>query len=205
MQAIAVMLLEVAYTGDERRYESQPVLKSTKRLICWLRAMQQNDPVAANAYKIIQKILKSCAQPLQADAAFLLSDESLQAGEAGSMDNRSYTQNDQNSDNWPQENYPSTIDPDLLQQDQHLPSQFTNNPYSADWERPPGSGQIPPALFGNPFYTNFDQGAPVMNLSDLWANNLTDADYDNTNSMFRRDMPGQYNLDEDYDQQSRAN
>lgn len=200
MQAIAIMLLEVAYTGDERKYEPQPVLKSIKKLISWLRAMRQNDPVAANAYKVLWKILKSCAQPLQADAAFLLADEPIQTEEPPSAGKRSYTRDDQNSSTWPQEGYPSTIDPDLLRQEQKLPSQFPENPYSTNWDPAPGSEHTSPALFGNPFYTNFDQGVPPMNLTDLWTNNLTEADYENMNFPFRRDVPGQYDMNEENDE-----
>jgi hypothetical protein len=38
------------------------------------------------------------------------------------------------------------------------------------------TGQNPqPMVFGNPFFTNFDQGAPVVDIQDLWTQGTSGA------------------------------
>ncbi|EMD64505.1 hypothetical protein COCSADRAFT_89953, partial [Bipolaris sorokiniana ND90Pr] len=80
MQAITVLLLEMAYNMQGKREQKFPVIPSLQRLLCWLKAMQDNDPLAAHAYDIVRQTLKSCSPLFQFQV-----DELLALSDAGSL------------------------------------------------------------------------------------------------------------------------
>ncbi|XP_014555789.1 hypothetical protein COCVIDRAFT_101566, partial [Bipolaris victoriae FI3] len=83
MQAITVLLLEMTYNMQGKRKQRFPVIPSLQRLLGWLNAMQDDDPLAARAYDVVRQTLKS-SSPLfqtQVDELLALSDaRSFMAG-----------------------------------------------------------------------------------------------------------------------------
>ncbi|KAJ5042566.1 fungal-specific transcription factor domain-containing protein [Bipolaris maydis] len=61
MQAITVLLLEMTYNMQGKREQRFPVIPSLQRLLGWLKAMQDSDPVASRAYDVVRQTLKSCS------------------------------------------------------------------------------------------------------------------------------------------------
>jgi hypothetical protein len=65
MQSVAVLLLELSYSGQGMKKENSSVIPSISKLIRWLKAMQDNNPVAARAYGVVREILGSSAPVFQ--------------------------------------------------------------------------------------------------------------------------------------------
>ncbi|KAF2853841.1 hypothetical protein T440DRAFT_389569 [Plenodomus tracheiphilus IPT5] len=176
MQSLAVLLLDMAYRGKKTNGEQHdPHIYCIKKLIRWLCAMEPHDPVANRATRVIWKILKTCAPVLQSQADELLAEfvESHNHHEP-----RKYTPSDKpyadqrhglwqmvgDSENGSSAQVPFSnhaafpLQPTNPMQDPrytpYLP--FTTGHYQA------------PMTFGYPFTTSFDQGAPVVNMQDLW-------------------------------------
>ncbi|EUC44072.1 hypothetical protein COCMIDRAFT_99156, partial [Bipolaris oryzae ATCC 44560] len=79
MQAITVLLLEMTYNMQGKRKQEFPVIPSLQRLLGWLKAMQDSDPLAARAYDVVRQTLKSSSPPfqIQVDKLLALSDAGL--------------------------------------------------------------------------------------------------------------------------------
>ena len=76
MQAMTVFLLETFYWGTHMtKPGNKEILKCIKKLLCWLRAMRLNNPVAERAYKLIVDILKSGESYVQDDITDLLAED----------------------------------------------------------------------------------------------------------------------------------
>ncbi|KAL6710500.1 hypothetical protein ACN47E_008548 [Coniothyrium glycines] len=178
MQSTAVLLLEIAYEGEHIRDEEENIVKCLKKMIQWLRAMQANDPVAARAYNVIWTILKNCSPALQGQADELLAEDRDSPGispqQSSPLIHDGYQQTaprrvvDHASG---QGGFPVAVDPQLLQSPEPAISGLGTEQYP-NYDSPP-IYQLPMS-FGNPFYTSFDQGAPVVNMQNLWMNAPTD-------------------------------
>ncbi|KAF2134944.1 hypothetical protein P153DRAFT_362657 [Dothidotthia symphoricarpi CBS 119687] len=229
MQALAVLLLEMAFQGTQSKNNNAEIFACVKKLIRWLRAMRSNDAVAGRAYDVVWKILKNCAPDLQARANELLADDSESDSDSDNEDEKysedeeadqqtpcqsgfpdSFDPSRQEMAHWPQENYLESPMTSAAPFNTHL---FSNQPldhlpeYQNPYFMPPHVHT--PMTFGNPFITSYDQGAPVVNMQDLWPNltvplGHTDADYSDMNapnsqddsqdqpSQARSDYPGPY-------------
>tara|TARA_R110002003_G_scaffold104_4_gene8206 strand:- start:3472 stop:4176 length:705 start_codon:yes stop_codon:yes gene_type:complete len=181
MQSMAVLLLEMAYGNKDMRDSDPSMTTSIRKLIRWLRAMQQNDPVAARAYKVTWKILKACAPTLQAQANDLLAMEEEDAPLTTSYQNPSAAYDNPGTAHWSQtEPFDSamedtgTFDPQMFPQSSY--DAMAGYPYDSNAFYPVDQNPIP-MVFGNPFFTSFDQGAPVVDIQDLWANQVTSSTY----------------------------
>jgi hypothetical protein len=167
MQAMAVLLLEMAYEHKHLKEEKFDIATCIKRMIRWLHAMRENDPVASRAYDVVYKILKSCVPKLQDQVRDIMADDlmsvpsfqpypathhlSTAGGPSPEVWNTSQ-QMDLSSTDHP--SYPSQFYPD-----QSTESSFTYTPLE-----PQSTG----FAFGNPFITNFDQGVPLVDMQNLW-------------------------------------
>ena len=173
MQAMAVLLLEMAYRDNDVKNSDPSMTESIKKLIRWLRAMQHDDPVAARAYHVIWKILKGCAPALQSQANDLLAlDEKPNPQPQGPRGPQS-TFNAQETKQALRRGYyydpmdaTGAFDPQPFQQ-QPL-DDLAGYQDGLHTFFPPDE-HLTPMAFGNPFYTSFDQGAPVVNMQDLWG------------------------------------
>jgi hypothetical protein len=177
MQSMAVLLLEMAYGNKDMKASDPSMTSSIKKLIRWLRAMQHNDPVAARAYKVTWKILKACAPTLQAQANDLLAMEEEDAPPTNSYQNPSAAYDNPGTAHWPQaEPFDSAMedtgsfDPQLFSQSSY--DAIAGYPYDSNTFYEADQNPIP-MVFGNPFFTSFDQGAPVVDIQDLWASQVT--------------------------------
>jgi hypothetical protein len=179
MQAMAILLLEMAYDSKDMASDDPSMKTSIKKLIRWLRAMQGNDPVAAQALGVIKKILRACAPKLQDQVSDLLAmDDDATPPQ---QDNHAESQHprDQSTQNqfaqeppapWPQADPYGNTAGDNMNFDPSAYQQQTYDPFIVQGAYPytlPSQVQFPLA-FSNPFFTSFDQGAPVVNMQDLW-------------------------------------
>jgi hypothetical protein len=151
MQSMAVLLLEMTYSNEDPKRDDRSIILSIKKLIRWLKVMRDNDLVAARAFEVIWRILKICAPTLQAEANELLADDK----QAASQDDHSpYSPNafpQQTTAQWQQTHFPMPG---------YLSEASPDSAYRTQTSMP----------FGNPFFTSFDQGAPAVNIQQLWTN-----------------------------------
>jgi len=176
MQAMAVLLLEIAYR-ENLKDDDQHLIEHIARLIRWLHALQRNDPMAANAHKIVRKILKSCAPSLKYQANILLNGDVRSNPQADVSLNapRDYNQ----SQNWSQQGLDhnnvygttmqdNTINPDRLQYTQRPVNVWSDNsPIATNPTWPQNHASS--SLFRTHFHTSFDQDTPLVDLNNIWA------------------------------------
>ncbi|CAN9174537.1 unnamed protein product [Alternaria alternata] len=172
MQSIAVLILEMTYRKRGTENSEPSMVVSIRKMIRWLRAMRNNDPVAARAHHVIKEILKRCAPALQSQA-----DELLALYEEGTPEPDAYQHhhmpyNARQTVQVPRDNFQlhsmdtgSTFD---SQPSQNYP--LGNLPgYRNDFDPfylP--EEHIAPMPFGNPFFTDFDHGVPSIDMQGLW-------------------------------------
>ncbi|KAL6157198.1 hypothetical protein ACJQWK_06830 [Exserohilum turcicum] len=166
MQSMAVLLLEMAYEGQELKEEKADILACIKKMMSWLRAMRVNDPVASRAHDVVYKILNTCAPGLRDQVKELMTDD-----------------HDQPPQPWPTQHFQNPTIPSSQQEywdpsintgysepvtqtfpSQLLDDQFPNPMYSY----PNPEDQSMAFGFGNPFMTTFDQGPPIVDMQNLW-------------------------------------
>ncbi|CAO2653872.1 Nn.00g106050.m01.CDS01 [Neocucurbitaria sp. VM-36] len=210
MQSMAVLLLEMAYRGEHLKDEKMDLVECIKKLIRWLRAMQIHDLVAARAYQVVWRILKTCAPSLQSQANELLAEEPESAHQSPPVQPFYTSTKQPYSEPWQPPYYadsqtgdPAALDPRLLQQE-------SLNPLSVDqYDMLPYSTTDPvrlPQAFGNLFVTSFDQGAPVVNMQNLWPPQKIEGYYNMPffdmnlyqNQQNMQNMQGQDNPDTQY-------
>lgn len=173
MQAMAVLLLEMAYEGKHLKNEKADLIGCIKKLILWLRTMGVNDPVAARAYQVVWRILKTCSPSLQSQANELLADAGDAPHQARPSQGFRKPMKQPHAGIWqtpyfdnPSLATPRAVDPRLFQQ-------RTVDPFpgaqSGTFEDFTADQALYPPAFGNPFVTSFDEGAPVVNLENLWT------------------------------------
>jgi hypothetical protein len=61
MQSMSVLLLEMTFNCQGKKKENLSVIPSIKKLMRWLRTMQEKDAIAARAYAVVRDILESSA------------------------------------------------------------------------------------------------------------------------------------------------
>ncbi|KAG9186065.1 hypothetical protein G6011_02621 [Alternaria panax] len=166
MQALAVLLLEMAYEGKHLKDEKADIIACIKKMIRWLHAMKVNDPVAARAHDVIYKILNTCAPALREQVKELVADDidwvsqpshPSRSGASSTANPQSASWNAPGSSVYSQEmppNYPPPLSHD------HFMDPLL--PYAV-----PGSQPMPYA-FGNPFTTSIDQRVPMVDMQHLW-------------------------------------
>jgi hypothetical protein len=178
MQSVAVMLLDLAYRAKSEKTDNSETILALKKLMEWLRAMQHNDPVADRAYQIVRKIIQTSGPAFQEVTRVLLTEDTKRSpGTQSSSRNDSH--NDRmyefrQGDDWPQEEAlataaenPGAFD---LQYYPQLGNSVSPEFSEAQYFWPTQDQFNFPSTFGNPFINSFDQGAPVINMADLWAN-----------------------------------
>ncbi|CAN9480850.1 unnamed protein product [Alternaria alternata] len=166
MQALAVLLLEMAYEGKHLKDEKADILACIKKMIRWLRAMKANDPVAARAHDVVYKILNSCAPVLREQVKELIDDDSnwtsqpaqpARSGASSTFQSQSTSWDTPSGTGFSEEmppNYPPPLSHD------HLVDPLLQYPLPTQ--------QPTPSTFGNPFFTSFDQGVPIVEMQQLW-------------------------------------
>jgi hypothetical protein len=173
MQTMAVLLLEMAYEGKHLKEEKESIIQCLKKMIAWLRAMQVNDPVAARAYEVVFKILKTCAPALREQVKSLFEDDldsefpiqdaaasrdSIRGSSSGSWNQAGYA------------DYPSGSH-------EGFPAQVYQEPLMDPlYSCPPVEQQPMAYAFGNPFFTSFDQGVPLIDMQSLWWQSASSGD-----------------------------
>lgn len=163
MQTMAVLLLEMAYEGQRLKDEKADILACIKKMIRWLRAMQANDPVASRAHDVVYKILNTCAPGLRDQVKELIADDQPFPSQPP-VRSEEPTAPPQ-SEHWGTTgggSYPGRTSqeypPPLME------GQFANPLYPY----PVPDHQSMTFAFGNPFITSFDQGAPIIDMQNLW-------------------------------------
>jgi hypothetical protein len=172
MQTMAVLLLEMAYEGKHLKEKKENVIQCIKKMIAWLRAMQVKDPVAARAYEVVFKILKTCAPALQEQIQTLfdkdLSSEfppqdsvapqdPMGGSSPGYWDHAGYG------------GYPAASQ-------EGFPSHTQESMMDPLYPHPSAEQHPMTYAFGNPFFTSFDQGAPLVDMQNLWWQSASPAD-----------------------------
>jgi hypothetical protein len=165
----------MAFVNNNDNETGNPnIIASIKKLIRWLRAMQYNDPVAAQAYKVIWKILKAVAPELQAKANELLAvdEESVTQPQVYNVQHTSFT--DQHDESWPYDypDPPPTDTSGTLYDQTFYPQQPLNEPFpyqTAPAPYYPDEWNPMPMPLGHPFFTTFDQSAPLARMQDMWT------------------------------------
>lgn len=77
MQSIAVLLLEMSCEIKHVKSQEIDLVACIKKLMHWLHMLQVNDPVAARAYEVVWKILKTCTPPSESQENDLLTLEGM--------------------------------------------------------------------------------------------------------------------------------
>jgi hypothetical protein len=197
---MAVLLLEMAYESKEVKESNPNITASIKKLVRWLRAMQHNNPIAAEAYKVVWKILKACASHLQPQV-----DEILAFDQETTLNPSDILQ--YHPDNIADEATVPWLEGDLEYNPINAaevvgPQLFQYPPLN---DRPnfntginlgtyyPHDELLTPLPFINPFSTSFDQGAPIVDMQDLWSAaepaNLYDPTFADMNMYFAEPDP----------------
>jgi hypothetical protein len=173
MQALAILLIEMVYENRDTKCTDPSMTEAIRKMIRWLRAMKFSDPVASRAYDVIWRILKGCAPALQSQANDLLASEYELDPEPHHYPGlRNAFDTQQTSQPPLGAFYPNPMDTlggfdaRHVQQEQHI-----NIPgFEQDMHTffPPDQ-HLPTMSFAAPFFTSFDQGAPMVNMQDLWG------------------------------------
>jgi hypothetical protein len=188
MQAMAILLLEMAYDSKDMANDDASIVISIKKLLRWLRTMRVNDPVAAQALVVIKKILRGCAPKLQAQVSDLLDTDGDRTPPIPRRDQDARSHHAQNQ-HQPQQPFANQQPPASWPQGGSFNNPTGNNmnfstnafqqqPYdpfvAADMYPYTLAPQDQfPMAFSSPFFTSFDQGAPVVELQDLWPSPST--------------------------------
>lgn len=197
MQAIAVLLLETSYQKRDTGKTTPEIIEAIKKMFEWLRVMEDNDPVAAKAYRVVHRILKAVAPILQSTADELLSlhqDSNAPSGDLPHWhtENISLTSSGEALPSYGHvENVPSSADAPFrlqsyqLQVSETMPDLSSNAGFNPNDAMHLPHSDAPNPLYdtggytseyyddqipiGNPFFTELDQDAPFANLQDTWV------------------------------------
>jgi hypothetical protein len=173
MQTMAVLLLEMAYEGKHLKEEKESIVQCLKKMIAWLRTMQVNDPVAARAYAVVFKILKTCAPALREQVRSLFEDDldsefSIQDADASRDSTRGSS-----SGYWDQMGH---ADDPSGSHEGFPPQNYQEPPMDSLYPYPLAEQQPMAYSFGNPFFTSFDQGVPLIDMHSLWWQSASSGD-----------------------------
>jgi hypothetical protein len=167
MQSMAVLLLELAYENKDMEKDYPTMTKSIRKLVRWLRAMSYNDPVAAQAYKVVVKIIRAASPTLraQADDLLALHDDSPPQSQPYQHANVGYDPHQWEAG----DQYHNPAGPSAPAPFKHQPFDPWLDYQSDPYLDAPMDADLTPMSFGNPFLTNFDEAAPVLSMQDLWT------------------------------------
>lgn len=181
MQCAAVLLLELGYQTRHIKDNNTSITADIQKLINWLHAMQQNDPVAERAHHVVRRILLNVAPILQDKAAELL-DEGLADSASGRRTSGFFDtlRGGQNTGvDWAQENlfdgsasvsghqyYPRSADQSYFGTAQSTQGYSAFGNYSLDDLQLSGT-------FGNPFINSWDETIPLAGIPSQWYNTGT--------------------------------
>ncbi|KAF1915856.1 fungal-specific transcription factor domain-containing protein [Ampelomyces quisqualis] len=177
MQSIAVLLLELTYQKKDKGSTKPHITMAIKKMDRWLKAMSTNDPVAAKACAVFQRILQGMAPNLQAQANDILGWPEVPPIQPNIQDYLYQqplpTLSGQTSNPTPEKDVSDdagessqSFDPQYFQHQVH--DNLPNYAYDTNMFSPPLSYPAR-APFGNPFFTDFDQNAPFADVQDVWA------------------------------------
>lgn len=182
MQCIAVLLLEAAYQGRHTKRHNDLITRDIRKLMSWLRAMDNNDPVASRAHGVIRKILHNVAPVLASKATKLLKEDSADHSTDGPH-SRGFAQpqKQQSGPGWAQGEFFDGTTPmtgqhyyptqqTTSQQNSHASTSAPHHQSSyADVSAGQSMGQYHmPSTFGNPFLNSWDEWPPVVDMHNLW-------------------------------------
>ena len=178
MQCAAVLLLEMRYQTRHVKDNNASITDDVQKLIKWLHAMQQNDPVAERAHHVVRRILQNVAPIMQDKAAELLDE-----GPAASVSNSQppgflgTPHGGQNTGvDWAQGNLSdgsASVNghqycPRSADQDYFGTAQSAQG-YPAYANYPLNDLQLY-GTFGNPFINSWDEGIPLTGIQNQWYN-----------------------------------
>jgi hypothetical protein len=169
MQAMAVLLLEMAYEHKHLKEEKSDIVACIKKMIRWLHAMRANDPVASRAYDVVFKILKSCAPKLQDQVKDIIADdlESVSNSQPYQATHHQSTAGGSSLGVW---NTPQHTDSSSTDHPPYPPQFYPDQSTESLFPYTPLEPQSTGFAFGNPFITNFDEGVPLVDMQSLWWN-----------------------------------
>ncbi|OCK81675.1 hypothetical protein K432DRAFT_294972 [Lepidopterella palustris CBS 459.81] len=75
MQAMAVFMLEMSYHATHMPESKDDILQHVRKLIRWLRAMGEDNAIAARAYELSIELVQKVAPRVQADITDLLAED----------------------------------------------------------------------------------------------------------------------------------
>jgi hypothetical protein len=175
MQCAAVLLLEIAYQGQHTKDNSAEIMSDMQKLILWLHAMQPKDSVAGRAYQVLRKILHNVTPALQSKAAELLT-EDIASGTAETESPRLFGpphRQQQSRADWAQgEFFDGSTSATGHYYSQAMNWNHQDTSQSAYNHLAYGGFPLEEFhisnTFGNPFINHWDEGAPVVDLQNLW-------------------------------------
>lgn len=205
VQAIAVLLLETTYEKKDLGKTTPEKIVALRKMLRWLRCMEYSDPVAAKAYKVVQRLLKAVTPILKSIADELLAPDQDWNAPAPNVQHQHMENMYQNtsqvfSPNTQFQAGPSfantTSEPQLFQGE--VPGTMSAFPSDTVFDPEAflqGShGHVPASAYdnimfpesdhgeliaiGTPFFTSFDQDAPFANLQDLGLDLLPSGNID---------------------------
>lgn len=209
MQCAAVLLLEVGYQSRHTNDNQASITNDIQKLISWLHAMQQNDPVADRAYHVVRRILENVAPFLQDKATELLADVVANSA-LDAQRHKHFTARHVNQStglDWSQGNffdgsasvtghqyYPQGINQNYSGTAQSTQDHALDGGYSFDDLQMSGT-------FGNPFVNNWDEGVPFSGVQNLWFNSIPDTTTDQEEDLSNMNLYPGSNMQQRYEEQ----
>jgi hypothetical protein len=177
MQSIAVLLLEMTYQKKDKGSTQSHITVAIKKMVQWLHAMSVNDPVAAKACAVFQRILQGMAPILQAQANEILGRAVVQPSQPDDQavlhqQSPPTLSSHANNPAPPPTFFDNTGESSQASDPQYSQQQVNSNMPDYTYEPnmfSPGPVYPARAPFGNPFFTDFDQDAPLADLQNVWA------------------------------------
>ena len=179
MQSIAVFLLEMLFSEMHITDPGARILENIKKLLRWLQFLSVSNAVAKRAYEVVIGIINTSAPRLRVDISDILaegnSDQnySFQAyWPPGNTAFPSYPENSFPQAEWRTQslNYPTVAADFSTQYSTSLGEQQPARPFEgfqSDQSFPLELDLQIPAIFGNPFFTNFDLLNPLADRFSL--------------------------------------
>jgi hypothetical protein len=177
MQSVAVLLLEMTYQKKDKGSTQPHITIAIKKMVRWLHALSEHDPVAAKACAVFQRILQGMAPVLQAQANDILDLPVVPPHQPDVQDylyqqplpalsgllsnpvpHQDFFDNaGESSQSFDPQYFQHQVNDDVMDYAYH-PSMFS--PTTTFPARAP---------FNNPFFTDFDQNVPGADLQNIWG------------------------------------
>ncbi|KAF2680541.1 hypothetical protein K458DRAFT_373421 [Lentithecium fluviatile CBS 122367] len=192
MQAMAVLLLEIAYQGTHTNTTSESdIAGSIKRLVRWIRAMRITDAVAERAYDVVVRILKGSNPIFHTIANEILAEDeqhsqytpqlfapgpnqefSGQGSFGHPIPGEWYNTYYPEAQQAPPYHEPTTVNPQEIlrpiHQDAESQQSVVHQPQSDDFSFLLPGSVANPLVYANPFSTSFDQ-PNLLGMQNLWS------------------------------------